>query len=370
LKNGAVSVFLLNGRVCDKLIMRFKRDFNMKKNQCCPSQLRYDVVSKDWVVIAPGRGKRPEEYKRQRKIIEMDLRQCPFCNLTEAADPLLVFSAGKIAAKKTLPGDWTLAVIPNKFPAFYPITGKSVCQWKIGPVYRSMDAVGFCEVVVTRDHDCHLGLMDLPATEEVMAAYQTRYLELKEHKLVKYISIFHNHGAEAGASQPHPHSQIITSPLIDVDLLGELENSKKYWRTHKKCLACEMNKFELKDRSRVVCENADFVASCPFASKTAFKVVISPKFHSPRFENIDPGQRKSLTQILSAAIKKIYNALGDPAYNFYLHTAPCDRKDYSHYHWHLTIVPKTAIMAGFEIGTRIEISTIEPERAAEYLRAQ
>ena len=89
----------------------------MKKNQCCPSQLRYDVVSKDWVVIAPGRGKRPEEYKRQRKIIEMDLRQCPFCNLTEAADPLLAFSGGKIAAEKTLPGDWTLAVIPNKFPA-------------------------------------------------------------------------------------------------------------------------------------------------------------------------------------------------------------------------------------------------------------
>ena len=165
----------------------------MKKNQCCPSQLRYDVVSKDWVVIAPGRGKRPEEYKRQRKIIEMDLRQCPFCNLTEAADPLLVFSAGKIAAKKTLPGDWTLAVIPNKFPAFYPITEKSVCQWKIGPVYRSMDAVGFCEVVVTRDHDCHLGLMDLPATEEVMAAYQTRYLELKEKGIeASYEEILHN----------------------------------------------------------------------------------------------------------------------------------------------------------------------------------
>lgn len=342
----------------------------MKKKICCPAQLRYDVVSKDWVVVSPGRGKRPEEYKRQRQIIEMDLRQCPFCNLTAAANPLLVYSNGKVAEDGSLPANWTLAVIPNKFPAFYPIEGKEVCQWKVGQIYRSMDAVGFCEVVVTRDHECHIGLMDLPAVEEIVAAYQARYLALKQNKLVKYISIFHNHGAEAGASQPHPHSQIITSPLIDVDLLGELENSKKYWRARKKCLACAMNEFELKDRSRLVYENADFVASCPFASKTAFKVVISPKFHSPRFEDIDLAQRKSLTQILALAIKKIYKALGDPAYNFYLHTAPCDKKDYSHYHWHLTIAPKTAIMAGFEMGTRIEITTIEPERAAEYLRAQ
>jgi len=53
-----------------------------------------------------------------------------------------------------------------------------------------------------------------------------------------------------------------------------------------------------------------------------------------------------------------------------LHTAPCDKKDYPYYHWHWTILPKTSIPAGFEIGTRIEISTIEPEKAAEYLRKQ
>lgn len=342
----------------------------MKKKICCPSQLRYDVVSKDWVVVSPGRGKRPEEYKRQRQIIKMDLQHCPFCNLDAAVSPRLVFSGGKIAASQTLPEDWTLAVIPNKFPAFYPIESKEICQWKVGPLYRSMDAVGFCEVVVTRDHELSIGLMDLPAVEEIVAAYQTRYLALKQNKLVKYISIFHNHGAEAGASQPHPHSQIITSPLIDIDLIDELENSKKYWRRYKKCLACAMNEFELKDRSRLVSENADFAAFCPFASKSAFKVIITPKFHSPRFEDIDFAQRKSLTQILVTTIRKIHKSLGDPAYNFYFHTAPCDKKDYSHYHWHLTIAPKTAIMAGFEMGTRIEITTIEPEITAQYLRAQ
>jgi len=70
------------------------------------------------------------------------------------------------------------------------------------------------------------------------------------------------------------------------------------------------------------------------------------------------------------ALKKIYKGLHDPPYNFYLHTAPCDGKQYPYYHWHWTILPKTSIWAGFELGARMEISTIEPEKAAEYLRKQ
>ena len=233
-----------------------------------------------------------------------------------------------------------------------------------------MDAVGFCEVIITRDHDKHIGMMEVSRVEEVMAAYQARYRALKGNKFVKYISIFHNHGVEAGASQPHPHSQIITSPLIDVDLRNGLENSKKYWRKHKKCLACEMTAWEKEVGERLVYENADFIASCPFAPKAAFEVIITPKKHSAYFEDISGSERKNLAEIFSVSIKKIYKALGDPAFNFYLHTAPADGKDYGYYHWHWTIMPRTAVFAGFELGARIEISTITPESAAEYLRAQ
>jgi len=63
-------------------------------------------------------------------------------------------------------------------------------------------------------------------------------------------------------------------------------------------------------------------------------------------------------------------ALNYPSYNFYLHTVPTDGKKYDYYHWHWTIIPKTSIWAGFEIGTRMEISVIAPEKAAEFLRKQ
>jgi len=338
-------------------------------NTCCPSQLRYDEVSKDWVVIAPGRGKRPDEYKRQRILLHTERKDCVFCNLSDKSAPFMAMAQGK-KVFGSLPADWSLAVIANKFPAFCAADGAKICKHKVGPVYHSMDAVGFCEVIVTRDHDKHIGVMDAAQVEEIIGAYQARYLELKKNKFVNYISVFHNHGVEAGASQPHPHSQIITSPLIDVDLRNGLANSKKYYQKNKKCLSCEMIKWERKDGERLVFENADYIAICPFAPKSAFEVIVTPKKHAAYFEKTTDSQRKNLAEVFSVAVKKICKGLGDPAYNFYLHTAPADGKDYPYYHWHWTIMPRTSTMAGFELGARIEISTITPEAVAEYLRTQ
>jgi UDPglucose--hexose-1-phosphate uridylyltransferase len=191
-----------------------------------------------------------------------------------------------------------------------------------------------------------------------------------KEKFVNYISIFHNERIEAGASQIHPHSQIITTPLIDIDLQKALFNSKKYYKKHKKCVYCQMNDWERKLKKRIVFENRDFLVICPFASKSAFQMIVSPKKHSSYFEKITEEEKWQLSEAFQIALKKLYKALNDPAYNFYLHTSPCNGKEYPFYHWHFTILPKTGIWAGFEIGTRMEISTIEPEKAAEYLRSQ
>ena len=131
-----------------------------------------------------------------------------------------------------------------------------------------------------------------------------------------------------------------------------------------------MNEWERKAKKRIVFENKDFLVICPFASKVAFQMIISPKKHSPYFEKITEREKESLAQAFQIGLKKLYKGLNDPPYNFYLHTSPCDKKKYPFYHWHFTILPKTATWAGFEMGVRMEISTIEPERAAEYLRRQ
>jgi len=206
--------------------------------------------------------------------------------------------------------------------------------------------------------------------KEVIDVYHERYLELMNKRFVNYVSIFHNHGVEAGASIHHPHSQIVTTPLIDVDLRRALANSEKYFKDHRRCVYCQMDKWEKKFKKRIVFENKDFFVLCPFASKAAFQVIISPKKHSAYFEKITDKEKWQLSEAFQAALSKLYKALNDPAYNFYLHTAPCDGQKHDYYHWHWTILPKTSIWAGFEVGTRMEISTIKPEKAAAYLRKQ
>ena len=347
------------------------KKINISKELKFPSELRFDLVSKDWVIIATGRGKKPEAFKAKKRIKKKVLKKdCPFCNIeTQEAPTLAYFRGRRVVLKKgEFPKKWSTIVIPNKYPALLPYL--KLEKKREGKFYQTLNAVGFCELVITKDHQKHFPHFSTNKVKEVFDAYQERYLSLMKRRFVNYISIFHNHGVEAGASQPHPHSQIITTPLIDIDLKHALVNSERYFKKNKKCIYCEMNKWERKVRKRLIFENKHFMAICPFASKSAFQIIISPKHHAPYFERITEKEKQYLAEVFRVSIKALYKGLSDPAYNFYLHTAPCDSGSYAHYHWHWTILPKTSIFAGFEIGTRMEISTIEPEKAADYLRKQ
>ena len=334
-----------------------------------PSELRLDLISRDWVIIATGRAKKPNAFKRKRITQKLSKKDCPFCKIETQRKPVLIYSNGKkVEIKDKIPKNWTTIVIPNLYPALFP--SEFLEKRTEGGFYQRISGVGFHEILVTRDHKKTLAHLTIKEVKEVFDAYQSRYLSLMKERFVNYISIFHNHGIMAGASQSHPHSQIITTPLIDADLRRGLINSKKYYKKHKKCVYCEMSKWERKTRERIVFENKDFLVICPFASKSAFQMIISPKKHSAYFERITEKEKWSLAEAFKESLIRLSKALGYPAYNFYLHTAPCDGKNYDYYHWHWTIVPKTGIWAGFEIGTRMEISTIEPEKAAQYLRKQ
>ena len=232
-----------------------------KSNLKFPSELRFDLISKDWVIIATGRAKRPETFRKEkRKIEEVPREQCPFCNLKNQEKPVLIFNKGRkipIQSQGKLPEDWTTIVLPNKYPAFIPY--HKLEETQEGKFYQKMNAVGFHEVVVTREHARSLGRFKLEEVKELFDVYQQRYLDLMDENFVNHISIFHNHGYEAGASVVHPHSQIITTPLIDVDLKRALSNSENYFKNTEKCIYCEMNKWEIRVRKRVIFENKEFL---------------------------------------------------------------------------------------------------------------
>lgn len=333
-----------------------------------PSELRYDTASQDWVVIATGRAKRPDSFKDDTSEIERTPpEECPFCDIGDQKKPTLMINNGeRLEVTDPYPSEWTTVSIPNLYPAFIP-EGRAT-QEQEGDLYIKTNAVGHHEVVITKDHDKPLGLLNLDDATELIDVYYQRYTSLMEEEIVNYISIFQNHGPGAGASLYHPHSQLITTPLIDTDLQSALENSEEYYEKEGECVYCHMLEHELEDRRRIVFENDDFLVICPFASKVAFQMIVTPKKHSAYFHELK--NKEGLAEAFIEALSRLHRALGNPSYNFYLHSAPVDGGEYPYYHWHWTILPKTAMPAGFELGVGMEISVIEPEKAAEYLREQ
>lgn len=325
-----------------------------------PSELRMDLVSNDWVVIATGRARRPISFAKQKKKEKIVLKKdCPFCQQKNIKDV--------IAKREYDNGSWFVISIPNKFPAFSK--GDSLDQRKEGP-NRIINGFGYHEVIITADHKRSIAEFTLEETMMMTDLYQARYLDLMNKKFIKYISIFHNHGEEAGASVTHPHSQLLAIPVIDPDLSASLDGAEAFYVSQGKCVYCTMIDWDIRDGQRIIYENEKFVVLCPFASQTAFEVRVYPKEHQSCFEKITENEKKFFAEALQIALSKIHKGLNNPAYNFYIHTFPPDGEGCDYYHWHLNILPRTSTWAGFELGSGIEISTIEPEKAAEFLRKQ
>jgi UDPglucose--hexose-1-phosphate uridylyltransferase len=119
--------------------------------------------------------------------------------------------------------------------------------------------------------------------------------------------------------------------------------------------------------SRIVTANEHFTAICPFASSFAFETWILPKKHTPRFES-SAEHFPALGAILSDLLRRINSVLGEPDFNFVIHTAPLREDSVDHYHWHLELVPKLNHVAGFEWGSSFFINPTPPEEAASFLR--
>lgn len=335
-----------------------KKETNGKPSE---SELRQDIVTGDWVVIATGRAKRPDDFIVANRAEDNPDVEDPF------EDPGSSGQEKDVLIYTKPDGDWSLRVFPNKYPAF--TRGKAPRNLSEGP-YFAMSGVGYHEIIVTRDAHRSLAELETWQVAEVFDAYQERYLDLMTKKSVNYVQIFHNHGKEAGASLTHPHSQLMAIPVVSPYIEGELRGAELYFQSSRENVYEVMTEYESSEKTRLVFENEKFIAFCPFASRAAFEVWVVGKEHNPYFERISDEDKMALAEVFQKALLSIHRGLKNPAYNFYIHTAPCDGKDYQHYRWHIEILPKTATWAGFELSTGVEISTIQPEVAAEHLRKQ
>ncbi len=325
------------------------------------SQLRQDPISGEWVVIATARGKRPDAFAAQPSDFNQSVDACPFEKpFDEEYPPLLRYDR----VSEDGVSDWALVVIPNKFPAF--TKGACNVSYTEGP-YTFTNATGFHEIFVPRDHNRFIPDLTNEEVSQIIKAYRERYRFISVQECINYVLVFHNHKHEAGASIAHPHSQLIATSVIPPDVYASTQAAQKHFEELGACIYCRVIEYELQVQKRIVYENEKFVVLAPFASRIPFELRIYPKTHQDNFGMLTDEDIPLASDALHAALQSLRSALGDPAYNFFIHSAP-SRVDADHYHWHLEIVPKTAIWAGFEISTGMYISSLAPEDAALFLK--
>ena len=334
------------------------------------SQFRQDNITKQWVLIAPKRALRPEGLNTERAMPD-DLPEvdtlCVFCPGNEKLTTELLLA---IPNEK----NWRVRVISNKFET---LSHKLAKPLDVGrdDFYLTRPGVGDHEVIILRSHNKPLALQ---SDEDVLAgikAWHARMVTLADHAEVRYTHIIQNHGKLSGATVQHPHFQLFTVPFIPDHLADELEGSASYFRHSGKCVYCEMIDRELKAGSRVVLDHEDYLVFCLFASRVPFQLRIIPKRHHASFTDIDTSSQKSLAKVLKHTLSRIYHKLNNPSYNFYIHTVPiCQPKpaycDPVSYHWHLEVLPRLNVWAGFELGTEIYVNPVAPEEAAALLRGK
>lgn len=327
------------------------------------SELRQDLVSGDWIIMSPGRALRPHEIiKKTAKRKAAAIKTCPFENPQASGhgEPILTYKRD---------GNWELQIIPNKYPAVSH-DGIVAILAKHGP-YSVVPGVGHHDLLITRNHNNSFADLTQSQARLVFQAFRDRYLMLLNDKYISCISIFQNWGPSAGASIYHPHYQLIAIPVIPPDIHHSLDGSFRFYRKNKKCVHCVMVDWELKERKRIIYENEGAVAFVPFIARDPFEVRVFPKKHLPYFENTLDEDIDYVVMALQASLKKIKKNLRDPDYNFFIHTAPIKEKNkYGHYHWHIEVLPKISISAGFELGTGVEITALDPNEAAKLLRSK
>jgi UDPglucose--hexose-1-phosphate uridylyltransferase len=338
------------------------------------SELRKDIVSGRWVILASERGKRPDDFRPARPEKKEEVPAfCPFCEGNESKTPPEVASLRKPGTRHDQPG-WSVRVVPNKFPALS--RGLPPERHDDG-IFQWMKGVGVHEVIIENpSHDLELPDLPLSHLQDVLTMYRERVKSIQEEYQYKYVHVFKNKGREAGASLSHPHSQIVATPIIPKQVNEELYSCERLHRQFGECIFCRVIREERKIGQRLVYRNDHFLVVTPFAPRFPFEMRIYPLRHSPWFSEAAGTELRSLAKALKTVLGKLREVLADPPYNFYIHQASNPNLPHEawvnlekSYHWHMEIIPVLTRVAGFEWGTGFYINPVPPETAAGFLRS-
>lgn len=298
----------------------------------------------EYVLIATERAKRPTDFQLPRPPTAGP-ESCPFCPGREEKTPPAVAAYVRKGGTIEVQADgaervrgWSVRVFPNLFPA-------------VGP------GQGAHEVITeTPDHERHPARL---RDEEVLLLFRALRDRFLHHTArgARYVSLFRNHRPEAGASMAHPHSQLISLPLVPPKMAAERDGLARGG-----CALCRIAPEEARGE-RLVLRRGSWVAFAPRCARKPFETWIVPERHLPSLREVEGSDLKDLALLARDLLARLEGLAGDLPYN-----ALFFQMGEEAYHLSLRIQPELTTAAGFEKNTEIYINPLPPEEAARALR--
>jgi UDPglucose--hexose-1-phosphate uridylyltransferase len=331
------------------------------------------------VVLAPGRAERPDAFAPALAESKAGAAEsCPFCEGREDRTPPEVWADRPGGGAADTPG-WRVRSVPNLYPVVShrsSVVGPSAetsLSSSVDPLaesrrttapdlFASQPAEGSHEVIVsTPRHVTSLAGLSPEELEVTVAAWRERMRALGAGS--SYVHLIVNEGPLAGASLEHTHAQLYGLRFVPAEIARERERATAYHqRTMGSHLLGDVATEEVRRRDRLVAIDDDALLICPWASRSPFELRIVPRRPAPSFEAEGEGAVAMIGTALRA-LAAVFGAL--PQFNLWIRTAPRGAEEFC---WHIDLLPRLTIRAGFELGTGVDINTYAPERAAADLR--
>ncbi|MBM3967087.1 MAG: DUF4921 family protein [Planctomycetes bacterium] len=359
------------------------------------NEMRYDWLSDRWVIFAPNRLMRPDDYDRSPRCDYDSSNHCPFCSGSEDETPEATLVLPTTDADATTSNravdlhriqkkPWLVRVVPNKFPAVSvsvpfeeapsgdsrtPDLQNQEQQGKPRELFQRRQTQGAHEVIIeSPDHISSITGLTPQHAALVFEAYRKRLNHWRAHSNMRYAVVFKNYGADAGASLIHSHSQLICTDFVPNDIQRIESRMAQYHRSHQRCYVCDVLEQELRFGQRVVCESEHFVAICPFASRFPYSVSILPRRHRSMYETCSDDEIQDLSRMTQLVLRALESENPRAAYNYVIQSCSFESQSAESFHWRLKIIPRMCKVAGFEWGSDCFINTVTPEDAATSLR--
>lgn len=320
-------------------------------------ELRRDPTTGDWVAISTERSFRPPHLALPERP-RVPAAECPFCPGHESAT---------LPAIRTVErsGRWSVRVVPNKYPALVPSVQLS--RRGVGP-YDKISGVGAHEVIVeSPNHDLDPWELDNTQLVEVFSVVQERLRDLTRDFRLRYITWYRNHRAGAGASQSHPHSQIVALPVVPHQVRTMVRACWDHIQRTERELFQDLVDADRDDGRRIVRDSEHVLTVCPWAPAVPFETWLVPTAPGPSFQDAPSETLEDLARSLRFLAGRMAHELDDPPHNVVLYTAP-QQEAAPCFRWHLRVQPRLVPRGGLEMGTGTNLHSVPPEEAARVLR--